>query len=333
MKLGSLKRGRDGALVVISKDLRRRVEVSDIAPTLQAALDDWTELSAELKAVYEALNRGEIDSSSLSLKELDAPLPRAYQWVDGSAYLNHSRLMRQARNAELPPSFFTDPLIYQGGSDHFIPGQSDISLPTDHWGVDFEAEIAVITGDIPLAASEQQAAEAIHLLLLVNDISLRNLIPAELAKGFGFYQGKPASALSPVCVTPDELGASWQDSKLSLPLQIYFNEQLFGCPDAGRDMHFNFARLLSHMARTRAVGAGTLVGSGTVSNQQSAPYSPEEGGLGFSCIAEARMVEMIEYGRPSTPFMRFGDRVRIEMNDSEGQSLFGAIDQTLRPSP
>ncbi len=332
MKLGSLKRGRDGALVVISRDLLRKVEVTDIAPTLQAALDDWSTVSVRLKGVYEALNQGDIDSEPLCLKELDAPLPRAYQWVDGSAYLNHSRLMRQARNAELPPSFYSDPLIYQGGSDHFIAGQSDISLPTDRWGVDFEAEIAVITDDIPLGASEQQAADAIRLLVLVNDISLRNLIPAELAKGFGFYQGKPASALSPVCVTPDELGGNWQDSKLSLPLQIYYNEQLFGCPDAGQDMHFSFARLLTHMARTRSVGAGTLVGSGTVSNEQSAPYLPEDGGLGFSCIAEARMVEMIEYGRPSTPFMRFGDRIRIEMNDAEGQSLFGAIDQTLKPS-
>ncbi len=333
MKLGSLKHRRDGQLVVVSRDLRRAVRVADIAETLQAALDDWDQLEPRLQAVYTQLNNGAIAGDALDINSLAAPLPRAYQWLDGSAYLNHSELMRKARNAELPPAFLTDPLMYQGGSDHFLAARDDIQVASDKWGIDFEAEIAVITGDLSMGCTVAQAEQQIRLLMLVNDVSLRNIIPAELAKGFGFVQGKPASACSPVAVTPDELGSAWQDAKVHLPIEVSYNRTLFGRPDAGTDMHFNFAQLLSHISRTRSVGAGTILGGGTVSNRQGQASAIAEGGVGYSCIAEVRMVEMIEHGRPSTAFMRFGDQVTIDMHNGDGESIFGAIDQRVSRCP
>lgn len=330
MKLGSLKYHRDGQLVVVSKDLSRAVTVPHIALNLQAALDDWDAVEVPLREVYEQLNQAPEEGFALDVQQLDAPLPRTYQWADGSAYLNHSELMRKARNAELPPAFLTDPLMYQGVSDRFLAGHESIKLASDSWGIDFEAEIAVITGDVPMGATTELAASKIKLLMLVNDVSLRNLIPAELAKGFGFCQGKPACAASLVVVTPDELGDAWQNSKLNLPLEVTYNGSLFGRPDAGIDMAFDFGQLLAHLARTRSVGAGSVVGSGAVSNRQEDDQSTvEEGGVGYSCIAEARMIEMIRYGRPSTPYMRIGDRVTIDMKDNNGLSIFGAIDQQV----
>ena len=261
-----------------------------------------------------------------------SPLPRAYQWVDGSAYVNHVELVRKARGSEMPASFWSDPLMYQGGSDSFVGPHDPIDALTEDWGIDLEAEVAVITGDVPLGASAALCEQAIRLVVLVNDVSLRNLIPAELAKGFGFLQSKPASAFSPVAVTPDELGDAWQGSKVHLPLQVQINEQPFGCPNAGEDMAFSFGQLVAHLAKTRAVAAGSIVGSGTVSNKQGALHgsSMAHGGVGYCCLAAVRMYETIEGGAPTTPFLRFGDRVRIEMHDAAGTSIFGAIDQTVR---
>jgi len=329
MKLGSLKYRRDGQLVVVSKDLSRAVKVPEIAPTLQSALDDWEQTEPQLQAVYRQLNSGETAGFGLDLEQLDAPLPRAFQWADGSAYLNHSELMRKARNAELPPAFLTDPLMYQGCSDQFVAGHAAIQVSSDKWGIDFEAEIAAITGDVAMGSSPDKAAAEIKLLMLINDVSLRNLIPAELAKGFGFFQGKPACSASPVAVTPDELGEAWRGSKVHLPIEVRYNDTLFGNPNAGVDMNFNFGELVAHIAKTRDVGAGTIVGSGTVSNKQDGASAVEEGGVGYSCIAEVRMIEMIEFGRPSTPFMRFGDRIQIDMKSAEGDSIFGQIDQKV----
>lgn len=323
MKLASMKGGRDGRLAVVSRDLSRAVSASDIAPTLQAALDDWDKAAPRLAALYEALNAGEVKGSfPFDAKDCASPLPRAYQWADGSAYVTHVELVRRARGAEMPQSFWTDPLMYQGGSDSFIGPTDPILAADEAWGIDLEGEVAVITGDVPYGCRAEDANQHIRLAMLVNDVSLRNLIPAELAKGFGFFQSKPASAFSPVAVTPDELGPAWQGGRVHRPLEVAINGEAFGAPDAGTDMVFNFPQLIAHAAKTRALAAGTIVGSGTVSNRDRA--------AGSACIAERRMLEQIENGVASTPFLKFGDRVRIEMKDVGGHSIFGAIDQHVR---
>lgn len=334
MKLATLKQGgRDGRLVVVSRDMARCQVVGGIAPTLQAALDDWEVVAPELELVYDMLNHGHARHAiPFEPKYCHSPLPRAYQWADGSAYINHVELVRKARGAELPPEFHTDPLMYQGGSDSFVGPLDPILAGDETWGIDFEAEVAVITGDVPMGAAPETAAGAIRLLMLVNDVSLRNLIPAELAKGFGFLQSKPASAFSPVAVTPDELGEAWRDAKLHLPLRVALNGKSFGCPNAGVDMSFNFGQLVSHLAKTRELEAGSIVGAGTVSNRQGGLHgsSIEHGGVGYCCLAELRMYETIEGGKPVTPFMRFGDTVKIEMLDAHGASIFGAIEQAVQ---
>lgn len=332
MKLATLKQGgRDGTLVVVSRDLTRCRAVPAIARTMQAALDDWETCEPQLHQAFEALDSGAIEGEVFDPAECHSPLPRAYQWADGSAYINHVELVRKARGAELPESFYTDPLMYQGGSDSFLGPREDI-VADEAWGIDFEAEVAVVAGDLPLGAGPEAAARAIRLVMLVNDVSLRNLIPGELAKGFGFFQSKPASAFSPVAVTPDELGDAWRDGKLHLPLEVTLNGQPFGKPNAGVDMTFSFPQLVAHITRTRAAGAGTIVGSGTVSNKQGGLYgsSIANGGVGYCCLAEVRMYETIEQGKPVTPFMRPGDAVRIEMHDAAGRSIFGSIEQTVR---
>jgi len=333
MKLATLKTGgRDGTLVVVSRDLVTCQAVPEIARTLQAALDDWERSAPQLQKVYQQLNDGTADQADSFIEmECHSPLPRAYQWADGSAYINHVELVRKARNAEVPASFYTDPLMYQGGGDAFIGPCDPIAALSEDWGIDLEAEVAVVTGDVPMGASVEQAAESIRLVMLVNDVSLRNLIPGELAKGFGFYQSKPASAFSPVAVTPDELGEAWADSKLHLPLRVTLNDQLFGKPNAGEDMTFSFAQLIAHAAKTRELGAGSIIGSGTVSNKQGNLHgsSIANGGVGYCCLAEVRMYETIEHGAPKTPFLRFGDSVRIEMLDVTGASIFGAIDHEV----
>lgn len=332
MKLASLKSGRDGKLVVVSRDLTRMTSAEDIAATMQAAIDNWGSVFPRLRALYESLNSGAVEGEAFDEANCASPLPRAYQWADGSAYVNHVELVRKARGAEMPETFWTDPLMYQGGSDTFLGPREDIVFPTtDGWGVDFEAEIAVITDDVPLGVSVEDAASHIKLLMLVNDVSLRGLIPPELAKGFGFFQSKPSSAFSPVCVTPDELGDAWKDTILSLPLVSHFNGEMFGKPDAGTDMTFNFATLVAHAAKTRPLGAGCVIGSGTVSNKMDGgPGKPvSEGGVGYSCIAEIRMIETINSGAAKTNFMTFGDQVSIEMFDKDGASIFGKIDQTV----
>jgi len=333
MKLGTLKTGsRDGALVVVSRDLTKAVRAGEIAPTLQAALDDWDAVAPRLEALSDSLNAGTADGSfAFDETAMEAPLPRAYQWADGSAYVNHVELVRKARGAEMPASFWTDPLMYQGGSDSFIGPRDDIPAGDEAWGIDFEGEVAVITGDVPMGVAPENAKPAIRLLMLVNDISLRGLIPAELGKGFGFFQAKPSSAFSPVAVTPDELGAAWDGGKVSLPLHSSLNGEPFGKPNAGEDMTFDFSMLIAHAAKTRPLAAGCIVGSGTVSNKQDTAHGSAiaDGGVGYSCIAEVRMIETINTGKPSTPFMRFGDRIRIEMLDAAGVSVFGAIDQQV----
>jgi len=332
MKLASLKQPRDGRLVVVSRDLSRCADASAVAPTLQAALDAWDSAAPRLQELADALEAGRLAHLPFDPKACAAPLPRAYQWADGSAYVNHVELVRKARGAAMPESFWTDPLMYQGGSDAFLGPCDPLLMADEAWGIDFEAEIAVVTGDVPMGADRDRAAEAIRLLMLVNDVSLRNLIPAELAKGFGFFQSKPSSAFSPVAVTPDELGHAWDGSKVALPLLSHLNGRMFGKPDAGTDMTFDFPTLIAHAARTRPLGAGTIVGSGTVSNKDpdGSPGRPiAAGGRGYSCIAELRTVETIRDGKPSTPFLAFGDRVRIEMHDAEGRTIFGAIDQEV----
>lgn len=323
MKLATLKSGgRDGTLVVVDKFGDRAVPVPQIAPTLQSALDQWAEVKTELRAIYRLLNQGKMqDAFALDVKQLHAPLPRAYQWADGSAYLPHVELVRKARGAEVPASFYTDPLIYQGGSDSFIGPTDGIELIDEKWGCDFEAEVAIITDDVPMGVTPDDALNHIALVMLVNDVSLRNLIPAELEKGFGFFQGKPASAFSPVAVTPEELGEVWRDGKLHLPIRVAVNGKSFGAPQAGVDMQFDFGRLIAHAAKTRHLCAGTIIGSGTVSNQDRS--------LGHACIMEKRMLEKLETGTATTPFLQFGDRVRIEMLGTDGQSIFGAIDQVV----
>ena len=333
MKLATLPDGtRDGELVVVSRNLARAVAVPEIARTLQHALDDWTRVAPALTAIAAELDAGRLsDANPFDATRASAPLPRAYQWADGSAYVNHVELVRRARGAAMPPEFWTDPLMYQGASDHMLGAGEDIVLADEAWGIDFEGEVAVVTGDVPMGTTEAGALAHVRLLMLVNDVSLRNLIPAELAKGFGFVQSKPASSFSPVAVTPDDLGDAWRDGKLHLPLVSHLNGALFGRPDAGVDMTFSFGRLIAHLATTRDLVAGTIVGSGTVSNREDGgPGRPAAaGGIGYSCIAEQRTVETILEGKPRTPFMRFGDRVRLEMVDSAGRSVFGAIDQRV----
>jgi fumarylacetoacetate (FAA) hydrolase len=323
MKLASINNGsRDGALVVVSRDLSQAVPALAIAPTLQQALDNWEQLAPQLQQIFVALNAGEHpDAVAFDQAQSLSPLPRAYQWADGSAYVNHMELVRKARNAEMPASFWTEPLMYQGGSDTFLAPHDPITMASEDWGIDFESEVAVVTGDVPAGASMAQAAASIKLLMLVNDVSLRNLIPAELGKGFGFFQAKPSSAFSPVAVTLDELGDAWDGQRLNLPLITHYNKTLFGKPDAGVDMTFDFPTLVQHAAKTRALGAGCIIGSGTVSNYDRS--------VGSSCLAEVRMLETIKHGTPSTPFMRFGDTVNIEMLDAAGHSIFGSIENTV----
>ena len=336
MKLASLKHGRDGRLVVVSKDLNWFTDAFLIAPTLQAALDDWDVCGPRLQALADSLEHEGVPRGRFHERDAASPLPRAYQWADGSAYVNHVELVRRARGAEMPDSFWTDPLMYQGGSDGFLSPRDPIPLADEAWGCDLEAEIVVVTGDVPQGATREEALAAIRLVGLVNDVSLRNLIPAELAKGFGFVQSKPASALSPVLVTPEALGDRWKDGKLHGVLTVQLNGQDFGRADAGVDMTFDFGTLIAHLAKTRSLVAGTIVGSGTVSNKDAdgGPGRPvSEGGLGYSCIAEVRTVETILRGAAETPFLRHGDTVRIEMLDDRHHTIFGAIEQTVEPLP
>jgi fumarylacetoacetate (FAA) hydrolase len=306
----------------VNRALDKAVVVADIAGTLQAAIDNWNDVSPKLAAVYQALNNDEVENTiAFEQSACESPLPRAYQWADGSAYVNHVELVRKARNAEMPETFWTDPLMYQGGSDAFIGPRDDISVASEDFGIDFESEVAVITDDVPMGASPEKAAEHIKLLMLVNDVSLRNLIPGELAKGFGFFAAKPSSAFSPVAITPDELGEAWDGKKLHLPLTTHLNKALFGQPNCGVDMTFDFPTIVAHAAKTRPLSAGCIIGSGTISNYDRS--------AGSSCLAETRMLEIIADGKPSTSFMSFGDTVRIEMFDKDGASIFGAIDQTV----
>ena len=329
MKLGSLKEGgRDGTLIVVSRDLDRAVRVPHIAPTLQRALEDWSNTAPRLNGVSEALNGSNaqtidgFDVFALDMAALAAPLPRAYEFVDGSAYLPHVERVRRARGAEVPESFYTDPLMYQAVSAGFYGPRDPVLVRNEAYGIDLEAEVVIVTDDVPHGVTAEAAADHIQLIGLVNDVSLRNLIPNELAKGFGFLQSKPRSALSPVFVTPDELGDAWKDSKVHRPLLTHINGQWFGAPEAGEDMQFSFAQLVAHAAKTRPLSAGTIVGSGTVANQST--------DKGASCFAEQRTIETLRDGKPSTPFMTFGDTVRIEMLDAEGRSIFGAIEQVMK---
>lgn len=335
MKLASYRQGRDGRLLVVSRDLTRAADASDIAPTLQAALDDWQRHAPELERRFDALQKGSVAGQPFRPENCAAPLPRAYQWADGSAYVNHVELVRQARGAEMPPSFWTDPLMYQGGSDDLLGPHDDITVIDEAFGIDLEGEIGVITDDVAMGCTAEEALSLVRLVVILNDVSLRNLIPAELAKGFGFFQSKPATAFSPVAVTTDELGSNWRGGKLHRPLRSHINGELFGCPDAGTDMTFHFGQLIAHAARTRNLGAGCIIGSGTVSNKlDGGPGKPvTAGGVGYSCLAELRTIETIEHGEPRTPFLRFGDRVRIEMLDDNDRSIFGAIDQKVARAP
>jgi fumarylacetoacetate (FAA) hydrolase len=324
VKLATLRRGgRDGRLVVVSRDLTRCVLVPGIAPTLQAALDDWTAVAPRLaeRAAALELSATQADVMPFDAAQCAAPLPRAYHWVDGSAYVNHVELVRKARGAEMPASFWTDPLVYQGGSDDLLGARDDVPFADEAWGIDLEAEIAVITDDVPPGTGAAQAGAHIKLLALVNDWSLRNLIPGELAKGFGFYQSKPSTSFSPVAVTPDELGAAWRDHKVHLPLLSRINGADFGRPDAGTDMTFDFSQLIAHVTKTRRLGAGAIVGSGTVSNYDRS--------RGARCLAERRTLEQIESGSPRTPFLKFGDRVSIEMLGADGRNIFGTLDNQV----
>ena len=325
MKLGTLKTGgRDGTLIVVDRTLQHYLVASGIAPTLQAALDDWANTAPRLNALSEELNAGERgDAQRLDFTALASPFPRAYEFVDGSAYLPHVERVRRARGAEVPESFYGDPLMYQATSAGFLGPRDGVPVASEEYGIDFEAEVVVVTDDVPMAVSEIAAGEHIQLVGLVNDVSLRNLIPGELAKGFGFLHSKPRSALSPVLVTPDELGDAWRDSVLHLPLRSWLNGERFGEPEAGVDMQFNFAQLVAHAAKTRPLAAGAIVGSGTIANQDES--------LGASCLAERRMLEIIADGKPKTSFMQFGDTIRIEMLDDDGASIFGAIEQMIVP--
>lgn len=332
MKLASLKDGsRDGKLVVVSRDLTRCTDASFLAPTLQVALDDWQRLSPHLASLAQSLELGSLPSQRFHEHQAQSPLPRAYQRANCSAYANHVELVRKARGAEMPPAFWTEPLIYQGGSDSFLAPRDPIHMADEAWGIDFEAEVAVIVGDVPMGAGPVEAGEAIRLVMLANDVTLRNLMASELAKGFGFFQSKPSSAFSPVAVTPDELGDAWDGGRLHLPLIVDLNGKPYGRANAGVDMTFDFPTLIAHAARTRPLSAGTIIGSGPVSNRrEDGPGKPiDEGGVGYSCIAEQRVVETMRNKEPQTPFLRFGDTVRIEMKDRAGRSIFGAIEQTV----
>ena len=334
MKLATLKHAgsRDGRLVVVSDDLTRCTSAALVAPTLQAALDDWARAAPRLEELAEGLAHGSVPAERFHEREAMSPLPRAYQWLDGSAYVNHVALVRRARDAEMPETYWTDPLMYQGGSDGFLAPRDPILMIDEADGIDFEAEVAVIVGDVAMGATSEEALAAVRLVMLCNDVSLRSLIPQEFAKGFGFVQGKPASAFSPAAVTPEALGSAWGDGMLSGAVVSKLNGKLFGRPDAGLDMTFDFGALIAHAAKTRALSAGTIIGSGTVSNRDrdGGPGRPfADGGTGYSCIAEQRTVETILGGAPVTPFMKFGDTVRIEMLDADGHSIFGAIEQTV----
>ena len=328
MKLASLKQGRDGQLIVVSRDLKTACDASDIAPTLQAAMDHWDVISPLLAARYEKLNAGQVDNFAFDQAACASPLPRAFTWMDGSAYLNHVELVRKARNAKVPESFYSDPLMYQGGSDVFIGPRDAIEAADEAYGIDMEAEITVITDDVPMGVSPEEAEKHIKLIMLVNDVSLRGLIPNELGKGFGFVHGKGSSAFSPVAVTPDELGSNWKNSTIDLPLLVDYNDKPFGKANVKTDMTFNMAELVAHAAKTRHLCAGSIIGSGTVSNKFEGGEGKkiEDGGVGYSCIAEIRMIEKIQTGDFITPFMRFGDKVGIEMNDADGKSIFGRIE-------
>ncbi len=333
MKLASLKSGRDGRLVVVSNDLAWFTDAGTVAPTLQAALDDWERCEPMLRALAESLEHGGVPKERFHEHEAASPLPRAYQWADGSAYVNHVELVRRARGAEMPQSFWTDPLMYQGGSDGFLAPRDPIPLADEAWGCDLEAEVAVITGDVPQGVSPAEALDHVRLVLLVNDVSLRNLIPDDLAKSFGFFQSKPASAFSPVAVTPDVLGEAWREGRLHGAVEVELNGAVLGCADAGVDMTFDFGTLIAHAAKTRALAAGTIIGSGTVSNRgpDGGPgKSVAEGGVGYSCLAEVRTVETLAHGAPRTPFLKAGDTVRIEMRDARRHSIFGAIEQEVQ---
>ncbi|MGA7813832.1 fumarylacetoacetate hydrolase family protein [Caballeronia sp.] len=325
MKLATLKDGsRDGQLVVVSRDLRTAVIADAIVPTLQRALDDWTFYAPQLLDLSDELNQGRARHAfAFDPEACMAPLPRAFQWADGSSYVNHVELVRRARNAEMPPEFWTDPLMYQGGSDDFLGPEDDIVCASEAYGIDFEAEVAVITTDVPMTATPAEALRHVRLLMLVNDVSLRNLIPAELGKGFGFFQGKPATAFSPVAVTPDELGDAWSEGRVHRPMIVHWNSKKVGQPDCGTDMVFHFGQLVAHAAKTRNLRAGSIVGSGTISNKDTK--------RGYCCIAEKRCLEIIEHGAAQTEFMKFGDSVKIEMFDDAGKSIFGAIDQLVAP--
>lgn len=322
MKLATLKDGtRDGTLLVVKRDGMRAIRAGAIARTLQAALDDWDRIAPKLRELAEKLETGAEAGEPVDVSQLHSPLPRAYEWVDGSAYLNHVRLVRKARNAEPPPTLETDPLVYQGGSGTFLAPTEDIPLTDEAWGCDFESEVCVVLGDVPMGTTKEEAGRYVRLVMLANDVSLRNLIPNELAKGFGFFQGKPATAYSPFAVTPDELGSAWKDGRVHLRLTSVLNGKKVGDTDAGPEMHFSFFDLVQHIAKTRAFTAGTILGSGTVSNEDRA--------RGISCLAEQRMIETIESGKPTTPFMKFGDTIEIEMLGSDGKSMFGRISQKV----
>ncbi|WP_107038553.1 fumarylacetoacetate hydrolase family protein [Brumimicrobium mesophilum] len=324
MKLASIDNNtRDGQLVVVSKDLTKAVRVPELAITMQSAIDNWNALEVELQAVYKRLNSSGIEGSfDFSSKRVLATLPRAYHWADGSAYVTHVELVRKARNAELPESFWTDPLMYMGASDAFIGANDDIEIEKEEWGIDFESEVAVITDDVPAGTDSKDALSHIKLITIINDVSLRNLIPNELSKQFGFYQSKPWTTFAPVAVTPDELEGVWEEGKLHLPLESTLNGVLIGSPNAGVDMTFNFGQLIAHAAKSRSLMAGTVIGSGTVANQGS----PD----GSSCLAEVRCLEIIKDGKPTTSFMNFGDRIEIDMKNKEGQSIFGRINQSVK---
>ena len=333
MKLASLKGGRDGHLVVVSRDLLRMAEASSIAPTLQAALDDWDAAEPQLRDLAARLENGQVAGQLFDQADCAAPLPRAYAWMDGSAYVNHVALVRQARGAAVPDSFWVDPLMYQGGSDRFLSPRDPIVMDDEAWGIDYEAEIGVVVGDVPMAPTRAQAAAAIRLVLLVNDVSLRVLLAAEIKKELGLVHAKPSSALSPVAATLDELGDAWDGGRLHVPMLSFINGVPIGKLDGAVDMIFDFPTLIMHAARTRQLTAGTLIGSGTVSNRDadgSCGKPVSEGGLGYSCIAEVRTVETLRYGQPVTPFLRFGDTVRIEMHDSAGRPIFGVIEQVVQ---
>jgi fumarylacetoacetate (FAA) hydrolase len=334
MKLASLKVGRDGRLFVVSRDLKRAADASSVAPTMQSALDDWDHLSVGLAHLAERLEAGNVPYIAFDPTQCASPLPRAYGWLDGSAYVNHVALVRKAREAEVPQSFWTDPLMYQGGSDVFLGPRDPILMANEAWGIDLEAEVVVVLGDLPMGATRDEALRAIRLIMLVNDITLRNVTAPELAKGFGFVQSKPSSSFTPVAVTPDELGTAFDGAKVSLQILTFINDQPIGMPMANDDMTFDFPTLIMHATKTRALSAGTILGAGTISNRAAdgGPGLPvAQGGLGYSCIAEQRTVETLREGTPSTPFLKFGDTIKIEMLDADKRSIFGAIEQTVAP--